>query len=78
MNGSETNTSHTSSILKFVGKESKHLLFDHVRKLSPQSCHRQSPIKPTGVLPSAQGNPLRGAKLFLFKKAIELTLQIIC
>lgn len=80
MNGSETSTPHTSSILIFVGKESKHVLFDHVGKLSLQSFHTQSPIKSIGVLPSAQGNPSRGAKLFLKKKkkAIDLTLQIIC
>lgn len=31
MNGSETNTPHTSSNLTFVGKESKHLLFDQTK-----------------------------------------------
>lgn len=37
MNGSETNTPHTSSILIFVGKESKYVLFDHVGKINLQS-----------------------------------------
>lgn len=79
MNESKTNIPHTSSILSFVGKESKYVPFDHVGKLNLQSSHRQSPMKSTGVLPSAQGNPSRAAKLFLFlKKAINLTLQIIC
>ena len=41
MNGSETNIPHTSSILIFVGKESKYVLFDHVGKLNLQSLHRQ-------------------------------------
>lgn len=71
MNGSETKTPHTSSILIFVGKESKYVLFDHVGKLNLQSVHRQSSIKSTGVLPSAQGNPSRGAKTFLFFKKLS-------
>lgn len=79
MNRSETNTLHTRSILIFVGKESKYVLFDCVEKINLQSFQRQSPIKSIGVLPSAQGNPPRGAKLFLFfKKAINSMLQIIC
>lgn len=57
MNESKTNIPHTSSILSFVGKESKYVLFDHVGKLNLQSSHRQSP--------SAQENPSRAAKLFL-------------
>lgn len=36
------------------------------------------PIILTQVLPRAQRNPSREGKLFLFKKAINLTLQIIC
>lgn len=66
MNESKTNIPHTSSILSFVGKESKYVLFDHIGKLNLQSFHRQSPIISIGVLPSAQGNPSREAKLFLF------------
>lgn len=38
MNESKTNIPHTSSILSFVGKESKYVLFDHVGK--PQSTKR--------------------------------------
>lgn len=75
MNGSETNTPHTSSILIFVGKESKYVLFDRIGKINLQSFQRQSPIKSIGVLSSAQGNPPGGAKLCLFfKKSYQLNI----
>ena len=74
MNGSETNIPHTSSILIFVGKESKYVLFDHVGKLNLQSLHRQVSLSQQGFCPVPRETHQEEPKHFFFSKSYQLNI----